>query len=113
MLFKNIFHTLVLTAVVTAGPFTFLGRGRGVDPELILCKEPQLLGGCAFIHLDLPTSCINLPLNNEWISAGLSNSGFECTLFQGVECAGTSVVFTLDDGTITISQITAVNCIST
>ncbi|KAJ7588185.1 hypothetical protein C8J56DRAFT_1050246 [Mycena floridula] len=112
MLFKNIFNALVLTAVVTAGPANLLARD---DTALILCSEPNSEGACSDITGNLPTTCYDFPdvVTTRTISAALSGSGFECTLFQGADCTGTSVVLTQADGPIAVSNIVAVQCTST
>ncbi|KAJ7582039.1 hypothetical protein C8J56DRAFT_243175 [Mycena floridula] len=108
MLFKNVFNALVLAAVVTAGPANLLARA---DTALILCSQPNSAGACSDIH-KLDTTCFNLPaeITTRSVSAALSGPGFQCTLFQGLECTGTSVVLTPADGAITISNIEAVQC---
>ncbi|KAJ7577679.1 hypothetical protein C8J56DRAFT_1170840 [Mycena floridula] len=59
--------------------------------------------------------CFNLPgaITTRAVIAAVSGSGFECTLFQGIECTGTSVLLTQADGVITISNAESVQCVST
>ncbi|KAJ7703534.1 hypothetical protein B0H17DRAFT_1040722 [Mycena rosella] len=88
------------------------------DVDLINLCFPTVTEGC-YQATTITDGCANLPrISEPFVSASLTTSGTNCTLFEDADCAGASTVVaealvTVDLGPLGLSNVGSISCLDT